>query len=357
MSNDLEISMAEMLAELEKNRDFMPSEFWKDICKKNVQMIRTAGIENFKRTVSNNYFNWMIYSMKDPQFRNVVLTWLRSPRFSTFLFRFEGDRSVQTVIEDRPVELDSSLARRYGLFISMLWDIGQKLDHGGFLKKISEPEIGNPLRISRDGKLISQDLVNSALELNQIMSLERNREGRPRIAEFGAGYGRLAYLFQATQQGQYFIFDIPPALCVSQWYLSQLFPEKRIFHFRPFSDWKDVAEEAAAADIGFFTSNQMALLPRGYFDVLTSISTLPEMSMHQVRLFLDLFAHVTHQHIYLKQWSSWKNPLDGTDLSMTNYDFGANWQMRKYFQDPINPLFFNGVWTHIGTGAVSSEAP
>jgi putative sugar O-methyltransferase len=347
MTNDLETSLAEMLAELAKDKAFLPSEFWSDICKKNMRMIKEVGIENFKRTVSNNYFNWLIFSMRDPQFRNVVMTWLRSPRVSTLFYRFKGDRFVQTVLEDRPTELNNSLARRYGFFVSALWDIGLKLDRRGLLTKTSEPEIGNPLRISRGGKLISQDLVNSTLELNQILSLHRSRSAQFRIAEFGAGYGRLAHLFQATQSGQYFIFDIPPALYVSQWYLSKLFPEKRIFRFRPFSDWREVADEATSADIGFFTSNQIALFPEQYFDVLTSISTLPEMSMHQVRLFLKLFAHVTRDHVYLKQWSSWKNPLDGTDLSMKDYDFGDDWQLQKYVQDPINPLFFNAIWSRL----------
>ncbi|MCA3361654.1 MAG: putative sugar O-methyltransferase [Roseomonas sp.] len=354
MSDDLELSMTAMLAELEKDKDFMPSEFWQNICKKNIQMIKTSGMQNFKRTISNNYFNWMIYSMRDPQFRNVVLTWLRSPRLSTFFFRFEGERSVQTVMENRPAELKNSLAWRYGLFVSMLWDLGCKLDRYSLLSEVSEPEIGNPLRISRDGKLISQDLVNSAMELNQILSLYPSNKGRLKIAEFGAGYGRLAHLFSKTHRGQYFIFDIPPALYVSQWYLEKTFPQKRIFRFRPFSDWSEVAEEAASAEIGFFTSNQLTRFPRGYFDVVTSISTLPEMSIKQVRLFLDLFAHVAGDYIFLKQWSSWKNPVDGTDLSMADYDLGKDWRMIRCFQDPINPAFFNGIWNRVGAESSAS---
>jgi hypothetical protein len=274
---------------------------------------------------------------------------------SSLFFRFEGERLVQTVLEDCPTGLNKSLARRYGFFVSVLWDIGLKLDRHGLLKKMSEPEIGNPLRIFRGGKLISQDLVNSALELNQILSLHRSRSAHFRVAEFGAGYGRLAHLFQATQSGQYFIFDIPPALHVSQWYLTKLFPEKRIFRFRPFSDWSEIADEANSADIGFFTSNQIALFPERYFDVFTSISTLPEMSMHQVRLFLKLFAHVTRDHVYLKQWFSWKNPLDGTDLSIKDYDFGDDWHLQKCVQDPINPLFFNGIWSRLDYQGASAR--
>ena len=166
------------------------------------------------------------------------------------------------------------------------------------------------------------------------------------MAELGAGYGRLGHAFLATQPGQYCIFDIPPALHVSQWYLSRLFPQKRIFGFRPFNNWAEVAAEVEQADLAFFTSNQLALVPDGYFDVVTSISTLPEMSMAQVKLFLAQFARTARGHVFLKQWTSWKNPLDGTDLTMDDYVLGENWRVTLDQVDPINPLFFNRVWSN-----------
>ena len=348
MSENLEAEVALMIAELEKYPDFMPSEYWKNIGAKTYQMLVDTGLENLKRTVATNYFTWMIFYMNDPQFRNVVLKWFRyCPNLKALFFRFEGDRLVQTASQEHPVALTASEARRYGMFVSMLWDIGRMLDSQGLLEKVCEPELGNPLRIFRDGKLISQDLVNSALELTQILNCPLNGSGNLRIAEFGAGYGRLAHLFHATQKGQYFIFDIPPALNVSQWYLSKLFPEKQIFRFRPFSDWEEIADEVAASEIAFFTSNQLSVFPTGYFNVLTSISTLPEMSDSQVRRFLPIFGRVAQDYIYLKQWSSWKNPLDGTNLSVDSYYFGENWQLQQRFTDPINPLFFNGIWKRL----------
>jgi putative sugar O-methyltransferase len=345
MQSDIATEIAPMLEELRKHPEFMPSEFWSDLGIKNLRMLEQEGVENLKRTVSNNYFNWLIFTRKDPQYDNVFRQWKQRPSLRTLLFWVAGDRTVQTMLQTAATPLKRVQAWRYGFFVSMLWDLGLRLDKHGILARLEEPKLGNPIRVMRGGRIIAQDLVNSSLELGVILDLPRVRPGPLKVAELGAGYGRLGHAFLATQPGQYCIFDIPPALYVAQWYLTKLLPNKRVFRFRPFSHWSEVAEEVAQADVAFFTSNQLALVPDRYFDVVTSISTLPEMSMVQVRLFLKQFARTSAGHVFLKQWTSWKNPLDGTNLTMDDYVLGGDWKVTLDQVDPFNPLFFNRVWT------------
>jgi putative sugar O-methyltransferase len=63
------------------------------------------------------------------------------------------------------------------------------------------------------------------------------------LAELGAGYGRLGYVMLKTAQCQYFVFDIPPALYLSQWYLTTLFPKRRAFRFRRFDTFETPSRE------------------------------------------------------------------------------------------------------------------
>lgn len=148
---------------------------------------------------------------------------------------------------------------------------------------LSEPILGNPIKIRLGETLISQDLANSIIEANVIADLLDSPSSQRRVAEIGAGSGRLAQVFAEKLQGQYVIFEIPPALYVSQWYLSQLFPDKNIFRFRPFDDFSMIEAELSSTDIAF-TANQITKFPDRYFDVMLSISTLPEMSREQVAL-------------------------------------------------------------------------
>ena len=209
---------------------------------------------------------------------------------------------------------------------------------------VVEPNLGNPIRVWRKNRIITQDLANSIVEANMMSGLLDGAGGSPRIAELGAGSGRLAHVFAATQQGTYHIFDIPPALLVSQWYLDRVLSGKRIFHFRHFDDFDEIRDELGSADVAFFTANQMTKFPPGYFDIVVSISTLPEARPDQVSLFLNLFQSLSKRYIYLKQWRSWRNPLDGTLLTIDDYCFETRWHLVMDEMDPINPLFFSRVW-------------
>jgi len=333
-----------MISELEANPDFLPSEFWRDINKKNINMLEADGIENFKRTVSQNYYNWLITSVQNPIFRNVFFRWLRRPSLRPFRSKIEKDIKLRFTTGEQPVILSGWERFIYRIFVGLVWEAMLTEDHERLNTKVSEPEVGNPIHIWQGDKLITQDLANSIVECNVIAALVKKASDRPKIAEIGAGSGRLAHVYAQTQKGKYFIFDIPPALNVSEWYLSQVLLDKTIFHFRKFDDFESVSEELEKSDVAFFSANQIKKFPSGYFDVILSISTLPEMKFEQVKLYIDIFQKLSAGYIYLKQWKIWKNPIDGTDLGIDDYLNNKDWSLKLDREDPINPLFFNRVW-------------
>jgi putative sugar O-methyltransferase len=336
-------AMDAMMSELEKDKRFLPSEFWRDINAKNLDMIASEGLYNFKRTVSQNYYNWLITRIRDPQFRKAFLFWLLHPTLKPLRAKIEGDIRLRYTTRADVVVLSAFQRLKYKIFVGLVWEQMLKYDKYGFSKDLSEPEIGNPIKIRLGDKLITQDLANSIVECNVIADVLKSVK-KPKVAEVGAGSGRLAHVYASTQPGTYMIFDIPPALMVSQWYLSKIFTNKNIFTFRPFEDFEDIRQELESCDIAFFTANQMALFPKEYFDLILTISTLPEMRPDQVVMYLDLFSKLSCGYIYLKQWISWKNPLDGTDIKVDDYLVGDSWSLVLDRIDPINPRFFNRVW-------------
>jgi hypothetical protein len=86
--------------------------------------------------------------------------------------------------------------------------------------------------------------------------------------------------------------------------------------------------------------------PDGYFDMVMTISTLPEMTTSQVKLFIDQIARLSSKYIFIKQWlESWDNLDDGTSIRKDDYYFSdKSWKLVKDITDPINPQFFNRVW-------------
>ena len=290
-----------------------------------------------------NYFNWMIMAPYHPLFRAAVMDWLTHPTIEPVRARIESDVTIRLYTRDQPLKLGWMQRQVYKLFSAMTWDRMLRVDERGLADRIPEQAVGNPIRITHRGRMISIDLACAITEANIILSLVPQVE-RPAIAEIGAGHGRLAYAVSKAINCRYVIFDIPPALHVSHSYLSQVLPEKRIFPFRRFDRFEDIADELARSDVAFFTPNQMRAFPDDYFDVAASISTLPELTTEQVDLFLDLMQRTSRSLIYLKQWYRWKNEKDGTDLTIDSYRFAGSWRRMRTEVDPLIPSFFNAVW-------------
>lgn len=336
-------TMDKMMTELEKDPRYLPSEFWRDINAKNLDMIAKQGLHNFKRTVSQNYYNWLITRVRDIQFRSAIIFWLFHPSVKPLSAKIETDINLRFTTSSENVHLTKFQRFKYKLFASLVWLQMLKHDKHGLADKLAEPTLGNPIQILHDGKLITQDLANSIVECNVIVDHVKDIESA-KIAEIGAGSGRLAHAYVSTRPGVYMIFDIPPALMVSQWYLSNVFRDKKIFQFRSFENFSSIKDELESSDIAFFSANQIEHFPPNYFDLVLSISTLPEMHPSQVSMYLATFAKVSSKFIYLKQWLNWKNPLDGTDMKIDDYKFNSEWSIVMDRVDPLNPKFFNRVW-------------
>ena len=323
---------------------YRPSNFWTDLNLTNSAMLDELGLKNFKRTVAQNYFNWLVIGCRDNQFKSVLRHFLRHPTVQPLLNRMCAPDLLRTTIN-----LESRIGSWelfiYKLFVGMLWELAVDEDWAGLTTRLEESSVGNPIEIRRKGRMISQDLANSIREYNAILSADRRcAKTSKRVAELGAGYGRLGHVFQQDGFTRYYIFDIPPALGVSQWYLSKLFPQKNIFPFRSFGSFREVREELLVCDIAFFTPNQLELFPEGFFDFFVSISTLPEMSLSQVNHYLGMFSRLTSGYVYLKQWSEWFNPADQMKYSKETFKLDGPWQLLYDRPDSVQSLFFERLW-------------
>jgi putative sugar O-methyltransferase len=323
---------------------YRPGEFWDELIAVNMEMLKTEGIANFKRTVSNNYYNWLVTSLRDPQIQRALSGWLRRPTLAPLLNHLdEPATGLRTVDQKRSYALSRSAARRYKFFVGAMWETARRLDTRGLTERLSEPEVGNPIRIRHRGRLISQDLANSIIELTFAARSGVVRDGC-RVAELGAGYGRLAHVFAETCELSYCIFDIPPALAVAQWYLTAVLGADRVLPYASGGDFDAVASRLTPGVVAFFTPDQMEMFPDGWFDCTQTISTLPEMPVRQSTHYLQLLAAKSRRAVFLKQWRQWRNVADDVDLGERDYELPTPWSLTARRTDPIQPAFFNQLW-------------
>lgn len=356
-----EDALRAMVAETAASSDlYRPSRFWKDLNQINQTMLDELGLDNLKRTLAQNYFNWLITNKRDPQYQAVRRLWVRHPTLQPYFNKFEMPSLLRTLqpylnkLENSSVPLaamglepriGAREMRVYKLFVGMLWEYTLRQDWSKISDSTIEPLVGNPIGLFRRGKLISQDLANSIREYNAILSDCKELAQKPkRVAELGAGYGRLGHVFLSDNRTKYFIFDIPPALYVSQWYLSTAHPERKVFRFRRFENFSQVIDELDQCDMAFFTPNQIEHFPDGFFDIFASISTLPEMSTDQIENYLRQAQRLARKYVYLKQWLEWENPADNHRVSTDTMKLGPDWMPILDRRDAIQSLFFERLW-------------
>jgi putative sugar O-methyltransferase len=312
-TQDLFGALTAMNRELETGPElYRPADFWIEYAKINMRQLAEYGLENFKRSINQTYYNWIPEGFQNNQFRNLI-------------------------------------AYLYAFFVGLLWHYTRANDPYGLIDNISEPTFGNPIDVRLNGRLISQDIANSARELLTILKtypFPKNKlQQKTSVLEIGAGYGRVAYLVGKAFTCRYVIVDITPALYVSQFYLSTLFGETHnVFKFRHFDHFDEVREEFENAHFVFLTPNQLEMIPDGTFEVSIAISSLHEMRVDQIDNFLHLMQRKTTEAIYIKQWLNFQNPIDKITLLHSAYDLGSTWRCVMRQIDPVQDLFFEAVW-------------
>jgi putative sugar O-methyltransferase len=338
---------AAMIDSLNKaNASFQPSLFWQELATQNISMIRAVGIDNFKRTLSQNYFNFPVEGPHDLQMRTLIAAWAKAPDVSPLAAELRGDAKLSGLYGTSFLRSEFA-ARSYTFFVGLLWSYATREDSENLSNGIGEPQIGNPVPISLHGRWISQDLANSLREYRRMRPFLKATpaDSRPILAEIGAGYGRLGYLARSMQPCRYWVFDIPPALAVSEWYLERTDASAKIFRWREFSAWADVEADVMSADIAFFLIDQLDLVPPDTVRAFATISALHEMLPKQMYMMLALMGRVTTGAIYTKNHTKWHNERDSFLFESTLVKAPQGWEVQFDRSDDVLPVFTEKLFT------------
>lgn len=342
MNPDLE----ELLEELKSVPElYRPSPFWQELAVAGVRQLEESGFENIKRTVNTRYFNWRLLGILRHQLTPVVREWARNPQWTVFRAEFPKPRLE---VRDPAASFNRLAAWVYKTYVAMYAEVLQRRDVRGLLRSIEEPSLGNPFLVRHEGLRISQDLCNSIHEVYSILGPQGfpgQTTAAAAFAELGAGYGRLAYvILQALPTATYCIIDIPPALYLSQRYLTTLFPDLPVFRFRSFKSYRDVAADFESARLRFVAPHQLELLPDKQFDYFVNISSLHEMTIPQVQNYLRLMDRVCRGRIYTKQWRVSRAPVNGCVIRERDYPVPPAWRTVYQHRHPIQRMFFEALY-------------
>lgn len=323
-----------------------PSSFWTQLNERNLRQLDDAGLAHFKRTINQNYFGWIPHTIRDDQLHAVLRGWLRQPTPAVLSARL-GDISRLEAGADRTNPFERRRARWiYAAFLALLWESVRRDDHRDILRRLEEPELGDPVTASYRGRRISQDLCNSVHELySMVDALPGGAPGDNGVLELGSGYGRVAWAFlHEFPDVRYIVCDIPPALGVAQWYLTTLFPNRRSFRFRHFDSHAEIANELAESQIAFLTPNQLEIVEPLGVGLFVNISSLHEMRPEQIAYYLGQVDRHCTGSFYTKQWKRWSNTDDGVVISQADYPIPPQWDTVYSRDHPIQTAFFEALY-------------
>lgn len=313
----------------------MTSNYWTELNKKNICQLREEGYYNFKQTVGKNYFIWL-GGIQDPKIRYLM----DNLPFFSILFAVS-----KAFLSKRHPFFTLKQSLIYNFVSVMLWQYAARKASSEIIKSIEEPLEGNPPYIKMGRKRISQDLAYSALELNEIINGGVVFKNLSTVMELGAGYGRTAYVFLKTfPHLKYIIVDIPPALYISQRYLSSQFMDRKVFKFRDFKDYSEVAGEFEKSQIAFILPSQLKLIPDKTVDVFLAIDSLHEIRPKQIEDYFSSIDRLTKKFFYFKCWKQTKMPYDDIVLNEANYPVRKNWIKVFWKECKVLTLYFEALF-------------
>lgn len=327
-----------MLKDLRKGRkETQPSKFWLNLNSLHMRELTNVGYDNFKQTLVRKYFaNTPYFFMNQQTFFLILNTNL----FKTIYILLKS----LLIPKHKYFNLFDSWS--FNFLSIMVWEYAKTRDSENLLDRLEEPLFGNPPRIHFNKKFISQDTGNSVLEYYSIMNSVDNKNRFKTITELGAGSGRNAFVFLSVlPKVKYIIIDIPPALAISEQYLSDVFPKKKIFRYRPFNSFEDIKKEFDQADILFFLSSQIELLPDKISDLFLNISSLHEMRMDQVKFYFKQIERLTKQkgYFYFKQWKNAYVDHEDIFIRIKDYPIGRQWKKIYLREAKIQVKFFEAL--------------
>lgn len=307
------------------------SNFWNDFNKLNIEQLAKHGFENFKQTVAGNYFTWKV-SIDHPYAQNLKKL---VPKLNVVFSSMELNRKHRLWTKEESRNFNTITMYYLNHMLNLGW--------GSYIEQLEEPLIGNPPYNLYKGKRVSQDIFNSLMEYLSVVN-NCPMDEVSTIAEVGAGYGRTSYCFlHFHPEKKYIIIDFPPALYVSQQYLSKVFPDRFVMKFRPFDSFAEVCEEFEAADIIFITPDQLSKIPDNSIDLFLAIDCLHEMKSERVAYYFDEAQRLCN-YFYFKCWVDTYICQDNVNHDVNTYPVKSSWN--EIFKQPceVPSGFFHAMY-------------
>ena len=224
---------------------------------------------------------------------------------------------------------------------------------GNFLRKhLPEKNVGNcHCSINFLGYWFDYGIIH---HLKWYEEIEKYIKNNSIILEIGGGFGSLARIIINDKKCKYFLIDLPEANLMSNYYLQNFFPEKKIFNY---SDYKDKLLEDVIQNYDIF------ILPPGTldkqnikFDFIINSRSFMEMNKKIIKEYFNLIQSKVNSDGYFLNINRYLKSTVGEDIKFDEYPYDNLWNVeiskKSFLQDHIHFLL---VQRKINEGNIKNE--
>ncbi len=157
------------------------------------------------------------------------------------------------------------------------------------LHVLAGPEIGNPFGIMIGETLVRVGSAYQHYSAHKIASCLFSAKAI--VAEFGGGFGGMAYYLLRDQPGvKYIDFDVPESLALTAYYLLRSFPNLR---FLLYGEGAITAETLASADVVLMPLFEMESLPSESVEMVFSSHAMSDISQKAMSAYLRTISRIS----------------------------------------------------------------
>jgi putative sugar O-methyltransferase len=224
---------------------------------------------------------------------------------------------------------------------------------GNFLKKhLPEKNVGNSqYSINFLGYWFDYGIIH---HLKWYEEIEKYIKNNSFILEIGGGFGSLARIIINDKKCKYFLIDLPETNLVSNYYLQNYFPEKKIFNY---SDYKEKILEDNIKDYDIFILPPKTLDKQNIkFDFIINTRSFQEMNKKTIKEYFNLIQSKVKSYGYFLNINRYFKSTVGEDIKFNEYPYDNLWNAEisknSFLQDNHHFLL---VQRQINEGNIKNE--
>ena len=157
--------------------------------------------------------------------------------------------------------------------------------------------------------------------------------------EIGGGFGSFARLILQNFQTKYISIDLPEANMLSSYYLSENFPNKKMYLFDDY-----IAKENPCLTIQDIQDNDIIILPPNCsfaadinIDLFINTRSMMEMDMKMIKTYFDFIHNQSKEDSLFLNINRYDKYTTGSPIKLCNYPYDADWSVlesKPSFQQP-----------------------